>query len=115
MNLIHTATILLFFICFYGLITSKQMIKSVVFLVLLQASVIMFFLSLGFQSGIVPPIGDYLDQLEYVADPLPQALMITASVVGVAVATINITMLMSLFRDYKTTDWDMAQKKSMVE
>ena len=113
MNIIQIAIILLFFICFYGLITSKKMIKSIVFIVLLQASVILFFLSFGFRSGISPPIGDYFEQLEYVADPLPQALMITAIVVGVAVVTINITMLMSLFREYKTTDWDIAQQKSM--
>ena len=113
MDTIGLLTIILFFICFYGLIMAKKMIKSVVFLVLMQASVILFFLRLGFRSGIVPPIGEYFLQLEYVADPLPQALMITAIVVGVAVITINITMLMSLFREYKTTDWDVAQRKSM--
>jgi len=107
------AIILLFFICFYGLITARKMIKSVVFIMLLQASVILFFLSIGFRSGIRPPIGDYFEEIAYVADPLPQALMITAIVIGVAVITINITMLMSLFRTYKTTDWDMAQQKSV--
>ena len=107
------AIILLFFICFYGLITSKNMIKSVVFIVLIQAAVILFFLSLGFRSGMTPPIGYDFGYFEYVADPLPQALMITAIVVGVAVTTVIITMLMSLFREYKTTDWDMAQEKSM--
>jgi len=101
----------MFFICFYGLITTKKMMKSVIFLIMLQSSVILFFLSLGFQAGITPPIGEYFEQLEYVADPLPQALMITAIIIGVAVTTIVLTMLMSIFRSYKTTDWDETKEK----
>jgi len=113
MNLIQVAAILVFLISFYGLITGKKMIKAVVYMVLMQSAVIVFFLSIGFQSGTVPPIGAYLEHAEQIADPLPQALMITAIVVGVAVTTINITMLMALFRKHPTTDWDEARKKSM--
>ena len=89
------------------------MIKAIVLMAFMQASVVLFFLTFGFRSGIAPPIGAYFTDLEYVADPLPQALMITAIVIGVAVTTINITMLMSVFRVYKTIDWDVAQQKSM--
>lgn len=110
MNILEILTLVLFFISFYGLIASRRMIKSVVFSMLMQTSVIVFFLGLGFRSGIRPPIGDYFEALEYVADPLPQALMITAIVIGIAVVTISITMLMSLFRSYKTTDWDVARR-----
>jgi len=113
MNPIQIAAILVFLISFYGLIIGKKMIKAVVYMVLMQSAVIVFFLSIGFQSGIVPPIGAYLEYAEHIADPLPQALMITAIVVGVAVTTINITMLMALFRKHPTTDWDEARKKSM--
>ena len=113
MDTIGLLTIILFFICFYGLITAKRMIKSVVFIVLMQSAVILFFLRLGFRNEITPPIGAYFDQLEYVADPLPQALMITAIVVGIAVITINITMLISLFREYKTVYWDVVKQRSM--
>jgi len=112
-NLLEILTLVLFFISFYGLITSRKMIKSVVCSMLMQTAVIVFFLGQGFRSGIRPPIGEYFEALEYVADPLPQALMITAIVIGVAVVTISITMLMSLFRTYKTTDWDVAQRMSM--
>ena len=113
MNLLEILTLALFFISFYGLITSRKMIKSVICSMLMQNAVIVFFLGQGFRSGIRPPIGDYFEVFEYVADPLPQALMITAIVIGVAVVTISITMLMSLFRSYKTTDWDVAQRMSM--
>jgi len=115
MNPIEIAVILVFLISFYGLITGKKMIKAVVYVVLMQSAVIVFFLGIGFQSGTVPPMGDYLNYAEHIADPLPQALMITAIVVGVAVTTINITMLMAFFRKHPTTDWDEARKKSMEQ
>ena len=115
MNIIEIMTIVMFFIAFFGLITCRRMIKSVILTVLLEASVVLFFLSLGFTSQIVPPIGSEFEHLEMVADPLPQALMITAIIIGVAVTTIKITMLMTFFRKYKTTDWDEARKMRRAE
>ena len=109
-NLIEIAAILMFFIGFYGLITSRKMIKSIVLTVILEASVILFFLSIGFRSEILPPIGAHFEHFERFADPLPQALMITAIIIGAAVTTIKITMLMTFFRKYKTTDWEHARK-----
>jgi len=113
MNWIEIAAIAMFFLSFYGLVTSRKMIKSVVCMAMLQSAVILFYLSIGYQSGATPPIGDYFSDFERVADPLPQALMITAIVIGVAIITISITMLMALFRNYGTSDWDKARKKSM--
>ena len=110
MNTIEIAAIIMFFIAFYGLIISRRMIKSIILTILMEASVILFFLSLGFQSEILPPIGAYFMYFDAVADPLPQALMITAIIIGVAVTTIKITMLMTFFRKYKTTDWDTARE-----
>ena len=101
--------VIMFFISFYGLITSKNAIKSVIYIGLMEMAVIMFFLSLGYESGIMPPIGR---NLENVADPLPQALMITAIVIGVAVTAVNLTMLISLCRQSNTADWDAVQKKN---
>ena len=100
----------MFFISFYGLITSKNAIKSIIYIGLMEMAVIMFFLSLGYESGIMPPIGRNQGN---VADPLPQALMITAIVIGVAVTAVNLTMLISLCRQSKTADWDIVQKKNM--
>ena len=102
--------VIVFFISFYGLITGANVIQSIVSIGLMEIAVIMFFLSLGYESGIMPPIGR---GLKNVADPLPQALMITAIIIGVAVTAVSLTMLISLCRQSKTTDWDIIQKKNM--
>ncbi|MCL2405226.1 MAG: cation:proton antiporter subunit C [Defluviitaleaceae bacterium] len=100
--------ILLFFISFYGLITTSNIIKCIVFIMLMQTSVIMFWLGVGARFGITPPIiGDvaYLEYADMIADPLPQALMLTAIIIGIAVTAINVTMLNALFKKYKTVNW----------
>ena len=109
-QILEILTIAMFFISFYGLITGKNAIKSVIYISLMEISVIMFFLGIAYERGILPPIGRELDNA---TDPLPQALMITAIVIGVAVTAVNLTMLISLCRQSRSTDWDTVQKKSM--
>jgi len=110
-QIIEIAPIALFFISFYGLISSRKIINSIIFVSLMEMAVILFFLSLGFRAGALPPIGQSLDYV--VADPLPQALMITAIIIGLAVTVVNLTMLITLCRQYKTTDWDAIKTKNM--
>ncbi|MCL2704325.1 MAG: cation:proton antiporter subunit C [Defluviitaleaceae bacterium] len=114
-ELVEIFSVIMFFISFYGLLVSKSIIKSIVFMVIMESAVIMFFLSLGYRRGIYPPIDgyDYLQDLERVADPLPQALMITAIVIGLSVTAVKIVMLITMFRKYGTTDWETARKKSL--
>ena len=105
-NIIQFASVGMFFLGFFGLISSPNIIKSVIFIVLMEAAVIMFFLGVGAGSGILPPIADHLTEYGYLADPLPSALMITAIVIGLSVTAVNITMLMTLLRRYRTSDWE---------
>ena len=102
----------MFFVSLFGLITSKGVIKGIVSIIIMEIAVVMFFLSIGFQTGILPPIGGDIAGAN-VADPLPQALMITAIIIGVAVTAVNMTMLIALSRQFKTTEWDILKKKNM--
>ena len=102
-DVLEIISIMMFFISFYALITAKNVIKSIIFIGTMEMAVIMFFLSIGFNSSSVPPIGQ---NLENTSDPLPQALMITAIIIGLAVTAVNLTMLISLTRQIKRTDWD---------
>jgi len=104
-NIIEIAAIGMFFLGLFGLITSKNIIKSVIYLVILESGVIMFFLSVGISAGMLPPIAEHLYEYGNHVDPLPSALMITAIVIGLSVTAINITMLMTLLRKYRTADW----------
>ena len=111
-RVVEISSVIVFFVGFYGLISSKNIIKSIASISIMDMGVIVFFLGLGFEDGMKPPIGQVL---ENVADPLPQALVLTAIVIGVTVTAINLTMLISISHIIKTTDWDRLQKASLAE
>ena len=106
-NIREIFPIVLFFISFFGLITAKNVIKSIVFIMVMQTSVIMFWLVQGARFGTSPPIVDNIENMDIgaIADPLPQALMLTAIIIGISVMAVNITMLNTLYRKHKTADW----------
>ena len=107
--------VVMFFISFYGLITTRNILKSTIFIIFMEVACIMFFLSIGYRAGIVAPIGPNLvglEGFEMVADPFPQALMITAIVIGLSVTTIMLVMTITLIREFKTTDWDVIKEKA---
>jgi len=106
--------IIVFFLGMFGLIISKNVIKSVASLVLMEMAVIVFILGLGYRAGILPPIGRGLEENIYaVADPLPQALMITAIIIGLAVTAIDFTMIIHLVRKHKSVDWSELKTSCM--
>jgi len=103
MDFVELVAIIMFFIGFAGLIASKSVVKAIVSTIIIEMAVVFFFLSLGFRNNIRPPIGN---DLTNVADPLPQALVLTAIIIGVAVTAVNLIMLIAIYRKLKTTEWD---------
>jgi multicomponent Na+:H+ antiporter subunit C len=118
MHLFDVFPILLFFIAYFGIITSGNIVKSIVMVVMMQTAVIMFWLGVGARFGTTPPIFEdiyYIADPAAIADPLPQALMLTAIIIGIAVTAINITMLNALFRKYKTVEWEEMQTMAIKD
>lgn len=114
MSILELFPIVLFFISIFGLITANNVIKSIVYMIILNGGVITFWIAMGSRLGRIPPILEtpyHLENYFYTfADPVPQALMITTIIIGFCVTAINIIMINTLHRKYKTTDW-----KSLTE
>lgn len=104
-------SILLFFIGFGGLIVRRNMVKSIISVGIMQAAVILYFLSASHVTGSVTPIGVDGLAASVVADPLPQALMITEIVIGVGITAAALTLFIHLYHQYGTTNWLKAHKK----
>ncbi len=107
----YTIALALFFIGVYGLLARRNIIKSIMSFGVIQAAIILFFLNINLSDGARPPIGDE----SLMADPLPQALMITAIVIGVAVTAVGLTMFISLYHHYGTTNWKKVVAKRKEE
>ena len=106
---VEVLSIFAFFIGFTGLIISKTILKSVIAISIMEASVVMFMLSFGTFDFIMPPIGESID-LQAVGDPLPQALVITAIIIGVALTAVNLIMMITLSRGTDSTEWDIVKR-----
>ena len=103
--------IALFLIGIYGLLARRNIIKAIMSFTVIQAAIILFFLNINFSETSLPPIGT----VSPMADPIPQALMITAIVIGVAVTAVGLTMFISLYHHYGTTNWKKVVQKRKEE
>lgn len=101
--------ILAILIAFLGLGTSKNLIKSIMFLNLLQANIILLFISFSYKADTIPPIMP--GAIERMTDPMPQALMITAIVIGASVTALALMFSIKIFHHFGTLDWDLIKKR----
>jgi len=109
-QIVEISAVIMFFVGFYGLISSKNIIKSIASITIIEMAVIVFFLGLGFVEGMGPPIGE---TMENPVDPLPQALVLTTIIIGITVTAVVLTMVISLSHQIKKTDWDSVQEDSL--
>ncbi|WP_432402965.1 sodium:proton antiporter [Wukongibacter sp. M2B1] len=87
----------------YGLTTSENIIKSVVCLNITQTAVILLFLNFGnLNDGNIPIIDNSILKI---VDPLPQALMITAIVIGASITSLALIISIKIFHYYGTLNW----------
>ncbi len=99
----YLLSFILILISLYGLCTSKNIIKSIVCLNILEISIILFFLRIFDVSGGSAPI--LPNELSSMVDPLPQALVITAIVIGASVTALALMLSIKVFHHYGTLDW----------
>jgi len=103
MNIDLILSFIIVLIGIYGLSTSKNIIKSIISLNIVQAAVVLLFLSFGnVLDGEIPIISEGVSMF---VDPLPQALMITAIVIGAAITALALMISIKIFHYYGTLDW----------
>jgi multicomponent Na+:H+ antiporter subunit C len=64
----------------------------------------LFFAMVGYIDGGVAPIVDPADPVKVYVDPLPQALVLTAIVIGLATTSMLMAVIIRLYRKYGTFD-----------
>lgn len=99
----QTVSLVLFFIGLLGVVTQRNIFKTIIAINIMDVGAILFLLTVNVRPTSVPPVGS-ADMLR-MADPLPQALMITAIVIGISVTAVSLTIFISLFRKHGSSDW----------
>ncbi len=94
----------LFFAGLYGVLTQRNVIKTIISINIMDASAILYLITANLIPASVPPIIG--NEPSLMADPLPQALMITAIVIGVSVTAMCLALFMRMAHRYGTSDWE---------
>jgi multicomponent Na+:H+ antiporter subunit C len=95
---------ILFLVGLYGVITRRNLVKIAVSLSIMEISIFLFFALIGYIDGGVAPIVDPADPVKTYVDPLPQALVLTAIVIGLATTAMLMAIIIRLYRKYGTFD-----------
>lgn len=105
----ENTAIALFFIGLYGLVARRNIIKSIMSIGILQMAIILYFVSINAGTNMPAPIGTRFSVLP--SDPVPHALMITAVVIGISVTAVSLTMFITLYHSYGSTNWNKVRRK----
>jgi multisubunit Na+/H+ antiporter MnhC subunit len=100
----YILTFILFLVGLYGVITRRNLIKIAISLSIMEFSIFLLLVLIGFIDGGSAPIVDPEEAGILYVDPLPQAMVLTAIVIGLATTAMLMAIAIRLFRKYKTFD-----------
>ncbi|MFO7828344.1 MAG: sodium:proton antiporter [Bacteroidales bacterium] len=95
----------LIFIGLYILLVKKNLIKVIIGLSILDTGIYLFLISVGYiTNGTAPIFSQPTLESKYMVDPVPQALVLTAIVIGVAILALALAIAIKLYKHYGTLD-----------
>lgn len=95
---------LLFLVGLYGVITRRNLVKIAISLSVMEFSIFLLLALTGYREEGVAPIVDSADPVKMYVDPLPQAMVLTAIVIGLATTAMIMAVIIRIYRKYGTFD-----------
>ena len=116
-NYQELTSVILFAIGFTMLVFSKNIIKKIMGLNIMDTGVYLFLASMGYiESKLTPivPSSGAINPTDYTS-PIPQGLVLTGIVVSVSVSAVMLALSVRLYKHYRTLNLDeiyeMCQKE----
>lgn len=100
----YMLTALLFLIGLYGVMVKRNLIKIVIGLCIMEYAVNLFFAVIGYRKGATAPIITRGFEKADFVDPLPQALVLTAIVIGLATTALLVAICVRIYQKHATFD-----------
>ena len=102
--IIYLLCIALFLIGLYGVVAKRNLIKIVIGIAIMEYSINLFLILIGYVKGGTAPILSADGAQKIFVDPLPQAMVLTAIVIGLATTALLLAIAIRLYRKYNTFD-----------
>ncbi len=91
----------------YAMMAKNNLFKKVIGMSIFQASIILFYISIGLKKGgNIPILEEGSVNANLYVNPLPHVLMLTAIVVGVSTLAVSLSLLQKIHKTYKTIEED---------
>lgn len=105
-NINYIGAFILFTIGLYTLLTHSNLLKKVIGINIMETSIFLFFVSIGYIKGANAPIIDLTNgNLTYI-NPLPSVMILTGIVVGVSVTAFALSIIVKIHQAYGTLELD---------
>lgn len=113
MSILLKAFILTTILCgFFGVILKQNLIMKILSMDVMSSGVIALYVLIAARGGLLTPIADLSkDSLPY-ADPVPQAVILTAIVIGFSIQALMLVGVMKLSRDNPTLESREVEKNN---
>jgi len=97
----------------YGMTMKRNLLKKIIGMTIFQTSIYLFFIQGANKSGATIPV--YLEELgteptQYM-NPLPQVIVLTAIVVGVAITGVALALLLLTYKRYGSLDEEVILRR----
>ena len=104
-KIIYWFCFLLMFLGLFLTLISNNLVKKLIGLSIFQTSVLLIFIALSYVSNSFAPILRENADLIY-SNPLPHVLMLTAIVVGVAIISVGLSLVIKIKKQFGTVEED---------
>ncbi len=105
---VYGASILLILIGLYAVLTKKSLIKIVIGLSIIDGGIHLLLITIGYlRQGTAPIFSPgFENAAAKMVDPVPQALVLTAIVIGFGVTAVALSLVIRLYRHHRTLQID---------
>lgn len=97
---------------FFGIIFKKNLVMKIVSMDVMSTGVIAYFVLIASGTGLFTPIVSKAKNNVAYADPVPQAVILTAIVIGFSIQALMLVGVMKLARDNPTLESDEIEKNN---
>ncbi|MBN1576285.1 MAG: cation:proton antiporter subunit C [Chitinispirillaceae bacterium] len=95
---------IIFAVGLYAVVAKRNMIKIIIGIMVMEYALNMLFVLFGYRQGGRSPILERFQEIKNIVDPLPQALILTAIVIGLATTALMVALAVRIYEKYGTFD-----------
>ena len=96
---------------FFGIIFKKNLVMKIISMDIMSTGVIAYYVLVASRQGLFTPIISQVKNIAY-ADPVPQAVILTAIVIGFSIQALMLVGVIKLAKDNPTLETDVIEENN---